>query len=400
MKTVLSRAVTLIERHGVIVFVVAWALYALVASLWTHALPSVFHLDLRVFRAGAEAFLAGHSLYDAPLPVGGGREMPFTYPPIAAVLFVPLTWVDLEVAGTLWTLLSCAALAIVLTVVVRATGRDRSSSVWIGLVGLGLSTALIPVWITLNLGQIGILLMLLVVLDLLSQRPRWPRGALVGIAAAIKLTPAGFILLPLLRRDWRTAVWMAAVAVGLTVVGAIIAWDDSVAYWTTLGSASERVRVFEAVANHSFAGLADRLPAGATEMLAWTVLVVIAIGLGILAMRRQLSTGDVATALMVNAVVILLVSPVSWDHHWVWIAPIALLLALASVREPLRFGPLFVVTILVFVFEPGVPGSWLRWVAWGLMYVVLLIGVRPDPRPAAVGGSAAHRDRPVGETYS
>ena len=75
----------------------------------------------------------------------------------------------------------------------------------IGLIAMCLSTALIPVWTALNLGQVGIVLMLLVVVDMLAPRSVLPRGALVGIAAAVKLTPAGFILFPLLRRDWRTA---------------------------------------------------------------------------------------------------------------------------------------------------------------------------------------------------
>lgn len=162
--------------------------------------------------------------------------MPFTYPPIAAVLFIPLTWVSLPVAGFVWILLAYVALAGTLFCVSRGIGRTPRSDVVIGLFAMCLSTALIPVWSALNLGQVGIVLMLLVVVDMLGPRSVLPRGVLVGIAAAVKLTPAGFILLPLLRRDWRTAVWMVISAGVMTILGAVIAWHDSVVYWSTLGA--------------------------------------------------------------------------------------------------------------------------------------------------------------------
>src|SRR5947199_222106 len=63
-----------------------------------------------------------------------------------------------------------------------------------------------PVTNTISWGQINVLLMMLVALDVLWPNPRWPRGALIGIAAAIKLTPAGFVLIFLLRKDFRAAV--------------------------------------------------------------------------------------------------------------------------------------------------------------------------------------------------
>ena len=62
-----------------------------------------------------------------------------------------------------------------------------------------------PVRSTLAYGQVNIVLMALVALDCLTAEPRWPRGALTGLAAALKLTPAAFVLFFLLRRDYRAA---------------------------------------------------------------------------------------------------------------------------------------------------------------------------------------------------
>lgn len=375
-----SGASAWIERRGILLFAVAWAVYALAASLWLHIAPGgepAFHLDLRVFRAGAQALLNGVPLYAEPLPVGGGREMPFTYPPVAAVLFIPLTWASPEAAGIVWTFFGYLALAGTLVCVSRGAARSRRGELLFGLIAMCFATALIPVWTALNLGQVGIILMLLVVFDMLAPRSVLPRGVLVGIAAAVKLTPAGFILFPLLRRDWRTAIWMTATAVAMTILGAIISWSDSVVYWSTLGQATDRVTVFAGSPNISLAGVLGRVTPEALRFAVLAVAVTATVAIGIGAMRRQFAAADPWSALMVNAVVILLVSPVSWDHHWVWAAPILLLLGLASMSAPARIGPLFVVTALIFLVEPGIPASWMRWVAWGLMYCVLLLAILP-----------------------
>ena len=46
-----------------------------------------------------------------------------------------------------------------------------------------------PVRSTLTYGQINALIMALVAFDCLTRAPRWPRGVLVGVAAALKLLP-------------------------------------------------------------------------------------------------------------------------------------------------------------------------------------------------------------------
>ena len=85
----------------------------------------------------------------------------------------------------------------------QPVGRTaRSTASW-WTVGWLLPAALFlePVRNTLNYGQVNVALMALVAADCLAAAPRWPRGALVGLAAAVKLTPAAFVLFFLLRRD-------------------------------------------------------------------------------------------------------------------------------------------------------------------------------------------------------
>ena len=136
-----------------------------------------------------------------------GLPVPFTYPPIAAVVLAPRPApTPMTAAGTVLTLASIALAAVVLRLVLRRLAGPFGASLW--AVGWPLLATLLlePVRSTLAYGQINVVLMALVALDCLTAvAPRWPRGALTGLAAAVKLTPAAFVLFFLLRRDYRAA---------------------------------------------------------------------------------------------------------------------------------------------------------------------------------------------------
>ena len=84
-----------------------------------------------------------------------------------------------------------------------------------------------PIRSTLTYGQINALLMALVAFDCLTRAPRWPRGIGVGIAAAVKLTPAVFLLFFLLRRDLRSAARAGLSFAACTGAGFALAPHDS-----------------------------------------------------------------------------------------------------------------------------------------------------------------------------
>jgi alpha-1,2-mannosyltransferase len=62
-------------------------------------------------------------------------------------------------------------------------------------------------------------------------------------------------------------------------------------------------------------------------------LVLAALGLAGLAATRQLRAGDEVAALTCVAFAGLLVSPISWSHHWVWFAPAILVLLARGLRR-------------------------------------------------------------------
>ena len=349
-----------------------------------------YRIDLDVYRIGGRVWLNGGNLYGALPATAIGARLPFSYPPVAAVLLSPLSLVPMAVADAVLTLATIALAAVVLRVFLRSLDGalgdcpGGAGSWW--TVGWLLPAALLlePVRNTLDYGQVNVALMALVALDCLTARPRWPRGALVGVAAAVKLTPAAFVLFFLLRRDYRAAATAAASFAASTGAGFLLAPRDSARYWTSVITATGRPGSPVYAANQSIqgvlarAGLDPHSPAGAIVWLAASTAVL---ALACRGMRRALADSADAWALSLNAFAALLISPISWSHHWVWGETAMLTLALLS-RGHRRRGALAVAICGLVVFAAA-PQWWfpsggnreLHWAAWqqvlGSSYVIL-----------------------------
>ncbi|MGH3200528.1 MAG: glycosyltransferase 87 family protein [Streptosporangiaceae bacterium] len=375
------------------------SLAALTFSLLTFSRHGVgFHayrLDLDVYRLGGLAFLRGENLYHGLPPTSSGVALPFTYPPFAAVLLSPLAMVPMTVASVVVTLASIALTAVTLREFTRSlssgplpAGRrspigPRLSIWWLLPVALFLE----PVHSTLEYGQVDIALLALVSLDCLRPDPRWPRGALTGLAAAVKLTPAAFVLFFLLRRDWRAAATAAGSFAAATAAAFALDWHDSVQYWTHVIFDTSRAGNLAFAGNQSLPGLIARAgldPQAHAGLIAWLALSAAVIVVTVLGMRRALSAADPAWALALNAFAGLLVSPISWTHHWVWAEPALLVLAVLATRHSSRAGLAAVAAGLVtFAVSPAwlLPSSHdagLLWAVWkqvaGNSYVIFAAG--------------------------
>jgi alpha-1,2-mannosyltransferase len=373
-----------------------------------------YRIDLAAYRSGTWTWLRGGDLY-GQVPVIRGLPMPFTYPPIAAIVLAPLALLPLTAAGTVLTIGSIALAAVVLRVFLRRLAGPAAGSWW--AVGWLLPAALLlePVRNTLAYGQINIVLMALVALDCLTAEPRWPRGALTGLAAAVKLTPAAFVLFFLLRRDYRAAVTAGASFAVTTATGFALAGRDSVHYWTATVFQTDRIGGPAHAANQCIQGVLARagldphtLP-GAAAWLALSAVVVIVACRG---MRQALAASQDCWALSLNAFAALLISPMSWSHHWVWSAPALLVLADLGRRHRDRLA--VAAAACGVVLFAAAPQWWLgkfavpeqRWAAWqqviGSSYVLfaalvlllsacgLLARQEPVQRPAPSRAYALH----------
>ena len=322
-----------------------------------------YHIDLDVYRSGGQAFVRGFGLYDRDYPVRG-INLPFTYPPLAAILFSTLTWFSLK-TDTLLMVFATAAMtwwcgAVLInhfTDPVRTSGAGGKSAQqtttssfkragWLSYMVLPLVLLGEPFTHTLSFGQINVFLMALVLLDTAVKRTRWPRGIFIGLAAAIKLTPAVFGLFFLVKRDWKSAITCAVSGVAWTAIGWAVLPHDSKDYWTVEIHNPDRIGGLAYAGNQSLRGMIARFTNDDTlQSRWWVVLSVLTFGLILTAMLRLMRTasrlqsdpgagnrlsatgprydGQSFTIALVAAtsLVALLLSPVSWSHHWVWFLP-------------------------------------------------------------------------------
>jgi hypothetical protein len=290
--------------------------------------------DMVIYHDAIRWWLNGGDLYEYAAPVRG--RLGFTYPPIAAVLLMPVAAVPAATAGWANVGISMLALAVVLTVLLRpALRRHRRPGRVIAVAAL-LAVLTEPVRQTLGLGQINLVLFAFVVVDLMVVRAggrRWA-GAGVGVAAAIKLTPALFIVYLLVTGQWRAARTAIGTVAALTAAGFVLAPAETVRYFGDLLWRTGRVGAADAVANQSLAGLLARWDDTAAFPAGWwamSTLVLLAVGLRRASLAH--AAGDEITALTLVGLTGNLVSPVSWTHHLVFLPIAVLVLARSGLRD-------------------------------------------------------------------
>jgi alpha-1,2-mannosyltransferase len=276
--------------------------------------------DLHVYRFAGQSVLDGTQVYDADDPVTG---LPFTYPPFAAVVMVPLALVAGWLAAALWTGMSGGCVAAAVVVVRHADGRTAPG--WLVALVAAAAIAMEPVWQNYAFGQVNAVLMLALLVDLLRPERRWS-GVLVGVVAGLKLTPLVFVVL-LVLVGRRTSAGRAVLAFAATVaVGFVAMPAASASYWTDDLLRASRVGPPELAHNQSVFGALTRLLDEPPSTLVWLcvagpiALVVLAVAVG--CWRR----GDPVLGTCLAALAMLAASPVSWSHHWVWAVPVAVAL--------------------------------------------------------------------------
>ncbi|AZA08908.1 glycosyltransferase 87 family protein [Corynebacterium pseudopelargi] len=294
-----------------------------------------YHIDFDVYREGAKAYLAGENLYTRDYSVWG-INLPFTYPPLAAIVFSPFVLVPVNTGATVLNVITALLLWHVLVMVSR-----RLLPTWTPGQVRGLATVVLPLMLvleplreTMSFSQVNVVLMWLVVLDIVPKHKRLPRGILVGFAAAIKLTPAVFGLYFLVNRQWRAAITSVLSAIVLSAIAWILAPASSSTYWFSTLRDPERIGNLAWPSNQSIRGVLAR--AGVESSALWLLLVLLSIALIAYAMWKVSMRGDdaaVVYAVVANSAVALLCSPVSWTHHWVWVAPALLALSYAAIEH-------------------------------------------------------------------
>ncbi|MGP5560075.1 glycosyltransferase family 87 protein [Corynebacterium casei] len=341
-----------------------------------------FPIDMVIYREGVKAFMAGGEVYSVPM-MAGDIALPFIYPPFGALVMVPLAgdWFSHAMAGDIMIVLSNLLIGLVVLLLAFALNRQRSnpfvSSDVIAAASLIWGIVLIfePVRLNNGFAQINIIIMVLVALDLIPRkRLKWlPQGWLIGVAAAIKITPLAMLLYFLVRKEIKPIITAAISAIIATLIAAAVRWDVAWEYFSvkllSMGTGGDFGVQTAYQSNSSIKGAIERLytsqegmeTASTITNIIWLCLAIITVVLGGWLMVALMKRGLNIEAWMINAFIMLLISPVSWSHHWVWVAiAIPVLLYRAITWRHLNWAAGILISILSLwaILVVTVPPKW------------------------------------------
>ncbi|MCV7007689.1 mannosyltransferase [Mycobacterium gordonae] len=347
---------------------------------WTYLAPNGANfVDLHVYVGGAAALDHPGTLYsyvyadqtpDFPLP--------FTYPPFAAVALYPMHFVPFGVLAFLWHVAIVAALYGVVRISQRLIGTAadrRAAMLWTAV-----SIWIEPLRSNFDYGQINVFLVLAVLYAVYTTR-WWLSGLLVGLAAAVKLTPAVAGIYLLGARRWSAALFSLAVFLFSIGVSLFVVGDQARYYFTDLLGDAHRVGPIATSFNQSWRGAISRILGydagyGPLVLAALVITAVVAV-----LAWRALNPSDALGRLLVVELFGLLLSPISWTHHWVWLVPLMIWLIQGPLGQRLGakilgWGWLLLTIIGVpWLLSFAQPSIWVIsrpwYLAWaGLVYVV------------------------------
>ncbi len=281
-------------------------------------------LDLQVYAAGGNALRHGLDVYAIRTPDG----LWFTYPPVAAIFAVPLTLVPFAAAKAAWAVVMvCVPLAVAVWFSFRPLlARAGPLRLAAFAAALACCALLYPLAREFAFGQVDIFLVALCLLDLASDRPRWPRGLLIGVATAIKLEPGVFVVYLLITRRRREAAVAAASFAACTALAWLVSPRDSVSYWTTAMFDTRRVGGSGSAQNQSLRGIVLRALEPYRTLLAptavWLAVALVVAAVGLAAARSCWTSGDDMAGIAITGLLAALLSPVAWIQHYCWLVAV------------------------------------------------------------------------------
>ncbi|QNE89441.1 DUF2029 domain-containing protein [Corynebacterium incognita] len=375
-RTFSSLSTTLTERDWPRWVLIVFGAAASIGVIIAHVVETDQPFDMMVYRAGVQRFFEGGEVYSEPMHVGG-IDLPFIYPPFGALIMAPLASRSIsdDMAGNIMIVLSNLLILLCFYFIARAVLNQHSKlthlAVTVGLWPLLLLTE--PVRLNNGFAQINIVLMALVVLDLVPRKRYLPQGWLIGIAAAIKVTPLAMLLYFLLRKDIKAILTAFVSLLAATALAAVVRWDMTKEFFGSkllgMGAGEDFGVGTDYQSNSSIQGVLTRVftsqdaaqNAEDPTKLIWLLCALATIVVGSWIMNGLLRRGMDVDAWLIGSMVMLLISPVSWSHHWVWLAfilPVFLYRAW-QLRTTSWFGGIYTAVVALWsVLVLTVPPKW------------------------------------------
>lgn len=338
-------------------------LIALVGTVYAVAILNAVppHPDLDVYLRGARDLAQARPLYDPFLHQSGDPALrdAFIYPPLFAILMLPLLLVPTNVVPVVWLMAMHAALAAAFILVWRRLRASRATV----LLALLITVAFYPLWVDASQAQANLPILLLITLGVLGISDGKSRaGIWIGFAAALKLTPALLLIWLLVERRFRAAAWVLGGFAGFSAVGAVVRPVDSLTYARVVAPQLAGGTAY--FSNESIAGVVDRFFTSnpyTTPLvtLPWAHSLIVVLALGTLGAWIWMARGmaDPLMRALTFLPIVPLVSALSWEHHLVILLPLVwlTLAVLASRGWPLAEAAAVAVAVLALLAIPHLP---------------------------------------------
>jgi alpha-1,2-mannosyltransferase len=387
------------KRVGVVVAL-------LLCALAFDAVFAVRHawFDMQVYYGAINYWADGTGeIYDYLLP---NTKYGFTYPPFAALLMLPMAFLGWNLAVFVSVSMTVLGAVAVLYWLVRPLARRLEQPTWfvLGVAG-ALAVAFEPMRETFLFGQVNSVLLVIVAGDLLLlvRNNRSVAGVGIGIATAIKLTPGVFIVYLIVTRRYRAAVVASGTTAAATLFAGAVAPDATREFWTDALWNTSRVGSQSFVSNQSLNGVINRWDPSHPPKAVWIALVLLVMAVWAWRSHQAIKRGDEASGLAFTGILGVLISPITWVHHLVWVMPALVLLVVraydrgTSTRRRNWLVGLALVTYMimcsrmVWAFN-GKFDTFAGWVgsnAYVWLSLILLVALPLAPVRAATSGSTS-----------
>jgi len=280
--------------------------------------------------------------------LAGRRVLPYVYPPLLAILWMPLAKLPLEVVHVIFQILSLIALFACIKTALDLTGAEKPLS-WAFAAGCALLFTMgQSVYVNIHHGAISIFITLLIFLFFkrLHEGGDISAGALLALACGIKALPVLLLLYLLIKKRYRalgSALVTGAVLLGASIL--IVGWEI---HWRFIADVAPQLSFsshsnlgYDAVfhpENQSINGFMSRVVCGGNTVCPWIIgvmCIAVLIPVAWMAGRRR-STGAAESCAVIMA--LLLVSPITWFHHQILLILPAVFLAVMFAENKLRPG--------------------------------------------------------------
>jgi alpha-1,2-mannosyltransferase len=249
------------------------------------------------------------------------------------------------------------------------------------------------VTLTLQFGQINAVIGALLVIDmLLVDRKHRLGGIGLGLAAAIKVTPAYLGMVFAAAGRVRHAIVAGITAIAATLFAFVVLPGSSFDYWTSVLYDTDRVGRVETNFNNSLRRIVSWLElSGALSTLVWIAVSAVVTLIVIVRVRRSFARNNVLAAYTIASIGGYLVSPISWGHHLLFLGP-AVALLVGDGKSIIRWATAIFSGYMVIDRIEGGEGA--RNAGWRILIMVLVVVLMPIDERRTNGQVAGARPIP------